>query len=194
MSPAPLHVLGIVGSLRKGSFNRHLLHAARELAPPSLVIESYELASIPLFNGDYEQTGFPEPVAALRAAVARADGVLIATPEYNYSIPGVVKNALDWVSRGPVRPFAGKPVAIMSASTGAFGGVRSQLAVRVVLQAIRAQPLAGPEVTVMHAASKFDADGRLTDATTRELVAQLLVAFADWIALLKGGVPTEARN
>src|SRR5262247_562847 len=113
MGAERLHVLAIAGSLRRESYNRGLVRAAKELAPASLEIEIFEISSIPLYDGDAETVGFPPGVQQLREAIGRADAVLIATPEYNYSVPGVLKNAIDWVSRPPDQPFQGKPVAMV---------------------------------------------------------------------------------
>ena len=125
-----VHVLGICGSLRRGSFNAALLRAASELLPPGMTLTIHDLRSIPLFDGDVEAAGLPTSVTALQSAIREADGVLIATPEYNYSIPGVIKNSIDWVSVGKNKPLGGKPVALMGASAGGFATVRSQVAVR----------------------------------------------------------------
>ena len=134
MADAPsVNVLGFAGSLRKGSFNRMLLRAAVELAPPAMTIETIELDSIPLYNGDVEAQGDPEPVAEWKDAIRRADAILVVTPEYNYGIPGVLKNAIDWASRPPGKSVLnGKPAAIMGASPGGFGSVRAQLQLRQV--------------------------------------------------------------
>ncbi|MDQ2801726.1 MAG: NAD(P)H-dependent oxidoreductase, partial [Pseudomonadota bacterium] len=121
-----VHILGIAGSLRRGSFNAAALRAAETLAPDGMHFEHADLGSIPLYTEDLKQQGYPPPVEELRRRVAAADGVLIATPEYNYSVPGVLKNAIDWVSRPPQPPFDGKPVALMSASPSILGAARAQ--------------------------------------------------------------------
>ena len=132
MADAPsINVLGFAGSLRKGSFNRMLLRSAVELAPPGMTIDTFELDLIPLYNGDVEAQGNPEPVAEWKEAIHRADAILVVTPEYNYGVPGVLKNAIDWASRPPGKSVLnGKPAALMGASTGAFGSVRAQLQLR----------------------------------------------------------------
>lgn len=176
-----LDVLGIAGSLRAGSFNRALLRAAQELAPPGMHIRIFDLAPIPLYNGDVEAAGDPEPVAALKAAIREADALLIVTPEYNYGIPGVLKNAIDWASRPAGRsPLACKPAAIMGASPGMGGTIRAQLLLRQTLLFTETYAMLRPEVIVARAHEKFDAQGRLTDAPTRELVSKLLVALGEW--------------
>ena len=172
-----IEVLGISGSLREKSYNTMLLRAAMELAPQGMVIRSASI-ELPLFNEDVRERGYPPSARLLREQIAKADGVLIATPEYNLSIPGVLKNAIDWASRPPDQPFDGKPVAIMGASTGRFGTVRSQNHLRQSLQALNANVMNKPGVMVGGAAKQFDDDSRLTDAATREHVAKLLDAFA----------------
>lgn len=181
-----LRVLGIAGSLRAGSYNRGLLRAAQELAPAGMSIAIFDLGEIPLYNADTEARAFPDSVVQLKSAIARADALLIATPEYNYSVPGVLKNALDWASRPPEEsPLRGKPVAITGASTGAFGTVRAQLHLRQVCVATHMLPLNRPEVLVTRAQDKFDASGRLTDESTRKILRQLLEALASWTARLR---------
>lgn len=182
-----MKVLGISGSLRKGSFNTALLRAAVELAPAGMTIEEHSLADIPLYNEDVREAGYPAPVQALRHAVATADALLFVTPEYNFSIPGVLKNAIDWVSRPPDPPFAGKPAAIMSAAGGMLGGARAQYHLRQVFVFVDVHPLNKPEVIVPRAPDKFDAELRLTDEKTRKAVAAQLEALARWTQRLKGG-------
>jgi chromate reductase len=176
-----VHVLGFSGSLRRGSYNTALLRAAAELAPDGMVLETFDLAPIPLYNEDIRtEDGFPEVVAAFRARIAAADALLIVTPEYNHSIPGVLKNALDWASRPPDRPLNEKPAAIMGASTSAGGTTRAQEHLRQVLAFLNVHPLNKPEVLVARANEKFDAEGRLVDETTRQAVAQLLENLLTW--------------
>jgi chromate reductase len=181
-SLSKIKVLGIAGSLREGSYNRALLRAARDLSPEGLELRIFErLADIPLYNEDVLARGAPEPVVALKEAIRRADALLWVTPEYNYSIPGVLKNAIDWASR-PAKdsPLNGKPVAIMGATTGMWGTVRSQMHLRQVCVFTNMHPLNKPQVLVARAASKFDDDGHLTDETTRGFVRELLVALVEW--------------
>jgi chromate reductase len=182
MSDVSVKVLGFAGSLRKGSLNRMLLRAASELLPPGMTIETFDLSPIPLYNGDVEAQGDPAPVAAFKDAIRAADALLIATPEYNYGVPGVLKNALDWVSRVPSQPFAGKPVALQSASMGILGGARAQYHMRQIMVFLDALVLNKPEVFVTMAKSKVDeASGKLTDEPTREIIRQQLAAFATFI-------------
>ncbi|MGD0184779.1 MAG: NADPH-dependent FMN reductase [Roseiarcus sp.] len=176
----PLRFVVLVGSLRRGSFNAAIARALPGLAPSGVEIVALgSIGEFPLFNQDLEAQGFPSAVVAMGEAIASADGVIIVTPEYNYSVPGVLKNAIDWLSRLPTKPFAGKPVAIQSASPGMFGGVRAQHHLRQTLVFLDARALAQPEVTVAQARSKFDEKtGELTDPTTREFIARQLQAFA----------------
>lgn len=181
-----MRVLGISGSLRKGSYNAAALRAAVELAPSGMRIETFDrLGEIPLYNEDVRQQGLPPAVEALRAAIAAADGVLLVTPEYNYSIPGVLKNAVDWASRPPSQPFDRKPLAIMGASPGRFGSARAQYHLRQCLVALNGLVMAKPEVMIAGADKMVGADGRLADEDTRRHVAALLSAFAEWIAFAR---------
>ncbi len=172
-------ILGLAGSLRRESYNRALVRAAARLAPPGATVETFErLGEIPPYNDDVRLRGMPDPVAELWQAIAAADAVLIATPEYNYGVPGVLKNALDWVSRPPAEsPLRHKPVALMGASTGNFGTVRAQLGLRHALLFMDSHTLVKPEVYVFRAAERFDDQGELTDKATRALIAELLTAL-----------------
>ena len=182
---AKLDVLGIAGSLRAGSFNRSLLRAAQELAPAGMQITAFDLAPIPLYNADVEAKGDPEPVAALKSAISRADALLIVTPEYNFGMPGVLKIAIDWASRPPRSSvLMGKPAAIMGATPGMGGTGRAQLQLRQAFLFTQTLAVLAPEVLVARAGEKFDASGRLTDEPTRKFVAQLLQALAGWTARL----------
>jgi chromate reductase len=188
MSDKSFTVLGIAGSLRRESYNRALLGAARRLAPPGVAIELYErLGEIPLYDEDLRVAqGDPEPVRDLKARMAGADALLIATPEYNYGIPGVLKNAIDWASRPPdTSPLRHKPVAIMGASTGQFGTVRAQLQLRHVFVFTESYVLGKPEVLVPRAADKFDGAGELTDPATRDQLAKQLAALVAWAQRLR---------
>lgn len=179
-----IRILGIAGSLRKASVNASLLRLAAESAPAGVKVDIFDLAPIPLYNGDIEAAGLPESVAAFRAAIASADALLIASPEYNYSIPGVLKNALDWASRPPDQPFAGKPAAIMG--TGGWqGAARAQYHLRQVLSALNVHTLNKPEVQIPMAWELFDGDGALKKAEVRDRVAELTAALASWTAQLK---------
>jgi chromate reductase, NAD(P)H dehydrogenase (quinone) len=171
-------ILGISGSLRADSHNTSLLRAAAELLPPGVELELWDgLKAVPPYDQDDDVQPAPAPVEAIRSAIAGADAVLFATPEYNSSVPGVLKNALDWVSR-PLKTNAlrSKPVAVVGASTGAFGAVWSQAELRKVLAAIGARVVEG-DVAVGHAPSRFDQDGRLTDDQIREQLAEVLLAL-----------------
>lgn len=182
-----MRVLGIAGSLRQGSYNRALLRAAQELAPAEMEIATFDqLGSIPLYNEDVRAQGDPAPVAALKEAIRGADALLIVTPEYNYSIPGVLKNAIDWASRPPQdSPLDGKPVALMGASTGSFGTVRAQMHLRQVCVYTNMFPVNKPGVLIAQAREKFDRQGRLMDETSIEFVRELLQALLEWTLRLR---------
>lgn len=184
---APIHVLGICGSLRAGSYNRFALKAASELLPEGVTLELFEsLHDIPLYDDDVKQQGFPPSVQAMREKIAAADALLIATPEYNYSTSGVLKNAIDWASRPPTQPFDGKPIALMGASPGLFGTARAQYHLRQMFVFLNACIINRPEVMIGQAPQKFDAEGRLTDEATRKFISDLLVSLANWTRRLKG--------
>ena len=181
MNGGNVRILGIAGSLRRASFNAAALRAAQELAPDGLQIEPFDIAPIPVYNEDVRQQGFPPPVEDLRAKIKAADGLLIVTPEYNYSIPGVLKNAIDWASRPPEQPFDGKPVGIMGASGGGFGTARAQYHLRQCFVFLNGLVMNRPEVMIPSAQTKFDADGKLTDQPTRDFMQAHLVAFKAWV-------------
>jgi chromate reductase len=187
MADAPeIRVLGLSGSLRRGSYNTAALRAAQELAPPGITIEFFEgLRDIPPYDDDQRQAGYPPVVEGLRTRIRAADALLIATPEYNYSVPGVLKNAIDWASRPPDQPFDGKPIAIMGASPGLLGTARAQYHLRQSFVFLNGMLLNRPEVMIGQAGTRFDADGRLTDAKTREFLQGLLVALRDWTLRLR---------
>jgi chromate reductase len=179
-----IRVLGISGSLRKGSYNTALLKVALELVPEGMQIDIADLHAVPLYDNDVYEQGFPKPVDELRERIRAADALLIATPEYNYSVSGVLKNAIDWVSRPPNQPFDSKPIALMGASMGASGTMRAQYHLRQTAVFLNMHPLNKPEVFVPRAQDKFDAEGRLNDESTRRAVKQLLAALADWTGRL----------
>ena len=186
-TPRVVKVAGFAGSLRQGSFNRALLRAAVELAPERMAIETLDIADIPLYNADVEAQGDPEPVAAFKRAIGAADGLLIATPEYNLGVPGVTKNAIDWASRPPRDSVLdGKPVAVMGATPGMGGTARGQSQLRQAFVFTNSYAMPQPEVLVRRASDLFDADGRLTDESTREHLVKFLNAFADWIVRVGG--------
>lgn len=172
-----MKVLGISGSLRKGSFNSMALRAAQKLVPAGMTLDIADISDIPLYNDDVRVAGEPEAVTALKAQVRAADAVLIATPEYNFSIPGVLKNTLDWLSRPPEPPFDGKVVGIMGASPGPVGTARVQYDLRKVLVFMNAFTVNKPEVFISFAQNKFDAQGELKDEATAKFVGDLLVAM-----------------
>jgi chromate reductase, NAD(P)H dehydrogenase (quinone) len=192
-SPSSLSFLGIAGSLRQASFNRGLIRAAMELAPAGTRVVQYDLAPIPLFNADVEATGDPPAVADFKRAIAAADGLIIATPEYNHCVPGVLKNAIDWASRPARRSvLTDKPVAIMGASTGRGATARAQAHLRDGLAYTNGLVLPLPEVLVGTAGEKFDDDGSLTDEDTRDEVRDLLVSLAAWTRRLRTSTDAAA--
>jgi chromate reductase len=179
-------ILGILGSLRKASFNRHALVAAQALVPAGAALEIFELEGIPPFNQDQEKQP-PTRVTELKAKVRAADAILFATPEYNYSIPGVLKNAIDWASR-PYgdNAWQGKPVAVMGASVGILGSARALYHLRQCFVFLNMYPVNQPEVLIASAAQRFNERGELTDETSRELIRKLLAELMAWTKRLKG--------
>jgi chromate reductase len=182
-----VHVVGFSGSLRKSSYNSGLLRAAQETLPEGMTLEVLDLSGLPFFNQDVEAAGVPEAVRIFKERIKAADALLIATPEYNYSIPGVLKNALDWASR-PMRDSAlnDKPVAIMGAG-GMMGSGRAQYHLRQIGVGTNMHILNRPEVLVPRAMEKFDAEGHLKDETVRQQVKDLLLALGTWTRRLRGG-------
>ena len=186
-------VAAFAGSLRRGSYNRALIRAARELAPAGMEVEPIEIGGLPFYDADVEARGDPPAVAAFKEALAAADGILIATPEHNDGIPGVLTNAIDWASRLPGRsPLVGKPVAVMGASPSQVGTARAQLHLRQLLGHVHARILPPPELLVARAHERFDAEPRLTDEGTRRLLAGLLERFGRWIARERVAAEAEA--
>ncbi len=182
-----IKVLGICGSLRQASYNRMALKAAGENLPPGMTLEIFDkVAEIPPYNEDVKAKGFPPAVTELRAKIKTADALLLVTPEYNYSMSGVMKNMIDWASRPPEQPFEGKPVAIMGASMGVHGTSRAQYHLRQTMIFLNMLPLNKPEVMIPQAQTKFDAQGNLTDAVTKQFIADLMLALAAWTKRLKG--------
>ena len=178
------NVVAFAGSLRRGSYNRALLRETKQLAPPMLHIVIHELDGIPLYNEDIEATGAPPSVLQLRHAVRQSDALLIATPEYNHGVPGVLKNTIDWLSRPPrANALNGKVAALIGASPGMTGTARSQAQLRQALGATNTYALLQPEVLVAHSHEKFDADDRLTDQATRDVLVTFLQRFVDLITL-----------
>ena len=185
----PVRILGIAGSLRRGSYNHLLLEAARELAPQWITIEFFDLADIPLYNADLDTAEErPASVEQLKRAIAAADGLLIATPEYNHTVPGVLQNAIDWASRPAGKsPLAGKPTGIMGAATGGIGTARAQQHLKLVLFSTLAVVLPHSGVTVGQAAEKFDATGRLAHEPTRAFVKSFIQDLGYWTLRIGGG-------
>ena len=174
-----IRLLGISGSLRKKSLNTAALRAAQSMAPDGVKLEIFNLSGIPLYNEDLKEQGMPEPVERLRKGIAAADGLLLVTPEYNYSVSGVLKNAIDWASRPPDQPFEGKPIAIMGASPGMLGSARAQYHLRQMFVYLNGILLNRPEVMIGAAHTKFDDEGKLKDEPTREILRKLVAALAD---------------
>ena len=178
-------LIGIAGSLRRGSHNAALLRAARDLAPAGTEVDVATIAGIPLYDGDVEsEQGIPEPVAQLKDRIVAADGLLLVTPEYNHSLPGVLKNAIDWLSRPPrdiPRVFGDKPVAILGATPGAGGTRLAQAAWLPVLRALGVRTWSGRQLYVAGAAQAFDAEGALVDEKVRKLLAEFLAGFVAFV-------------
>jgi chromate reductase, NAD(P)H dehydrogenase (quinone) len=176
----PFTILGIAGSLRKQSYNRAALRAAQQLAPEGVRLEIFELDGIPSFNQD-EEGHPPETVTTFKSKIRAADAILIVTPEYNYSVPGVLKNAIDWASR-PYgdSAWAGKPVAVMGASVGALGTARAQYHLRQMFVFLNMYAVNQPEVMISNASQRFDSAGNLADESTKKLIRQLLRNLVDW--------------
>jgi chromate reductase len=175
-----ISVLGICGSLRQGSFNRAALNTAIELRPPGMNVTVADISQFPLYNEDVRAQGFPPPVETLRQQIKAADALLFACPEYNYAMSGVLKNAIDWASRPPDQPFAGKPVAILGAAAGMAGSARAQANLRQSCVFLDMHPLNKPEVLIFQAQNKFDAAGKLTDDVARGLIGDLMAALLRW--------------
>lgn len=175
----PVKVLALSGSIRKGSFNTMLLHAAKEVAPAGMSIDIYDYTDIPFYNDDLRVAGYPPAVQKFRSAIAASDAILFASPEYNYSVSGVLKNAIDWASRAPNMPFDGKIGAVMGASPGVIGTARSQRDLRWIMSGLNVYMVNLPHIYVGGAAQKFDANGKLTDQAARDFIKQLLENLRD---------------
>lgn len=177
-----IQILAFAGSLRKGSYNKATLRAAKELAPESMNIRIFDLEGIPLYNADVEAQGDPERVSEFKEAIREADGLLIATPEYNHGVPGVTKNAIDWASRPAKKaPLNEKPVGILGASPGMTGSARGQSQLRQAFEFTNSYCMPQPEILVYRAHEKFDDDENLTDEATRKFLAKYLEALYDWV-------------
>ena len=188
----PIRILGIAGSLRRQSYNRAALRAAAQLAPEGAAVEIFELDGIPGFNQDDEQNP-PAKVVELKRRIREADAILFVTPEYNYSVPGVLKNAIDWASR-PYGDSAwnGKPAAIMGASIGTIGTARAQYHLRQMMVFLNMFPLNQPEVMIGNAGDRFDESGNLADETTKDYIRKLLQSLIDWTGRI--GTAHEAKG
>jgi chromate reductase len=182
--PGPVSVLGICGSLRNGSYNMAALRAAIALKPATMTVTVADISQIPPYNEDVRQQGFPPPVETLRRQIAAADALLFACPEYNYSMPGVLKNAIDWASRPPDQPFAGKPCAIIGAAAGMAGSARAQYDLRRSCVFLDMHPLNKPEVLIGQAQNKFDAGGNLLDEAAKGFIRDLMANLAAWARLV----------
>ncbi len=180
-----LRIAGLAGSLRRGSYNRAALKAAIELAPAGMTIEIIELGALPLYNDDIRVEGYPPAVHAYREKIRGADGVLFATPEFNYSVSAPLKNAIDWGSRVPDPPYVGKATAIISASVSPIGGARAQYHLRHMCVSLNCFCMNQPQVYIGEAAKKFDAGLKLIDQNVRDELAKFLVAFRDYVIRLK---------
>jgi chromate reductase, NAD(P)H dehydrogenase (quinone) len=175
-----IRVLGICGSLRRASYNMAALRAAIELRPPKMTIEIADISQFPLYNEDVRAQGYPPPVETFRQQIKAADALLFVCPEYNYSMSGVLKNAIDWASRPPDQPFAGKPAAIMGAAAGMSGGARAQGDLRRSCVFVDIHPINKPEVLIGQAQTKFDESGRLIDEAARGFIRDMLVSLEAW--------------
>ena len=182
---ADLKILGVCGSLRKSSYNMAALRACNDMMPAGMSMKIAQIGDLPMYNQDVFDTGIPEPVKRFEAELRAADGVLIASPEYNFSVPPVLKNAIDWVSKLPKQPWQDKPIAILSASQGPLGGARVQYDLRRILGQLWGHVLPRPEVFIGMAQGKFDAQGKLTDETTRKFLADLLAGLKTWTERMK---------
>jgi chromate reductase, NAD(P)H dehydrogenase (quinone) len=180
MSDSGISVLGICGSLRKASYNIAALRTAIALSPANVAVTVADISQIPPYNEDVRAQGFPPTVETLRRQIAASDALLFACPEYNYSMSGVLKNAIDWASRPPDQPFAGKPCAIIGAAAGMAGSARAQYDLRRSCVFLDMHPLNKPEVLIGQAQTKFDAEGNLLDEVAKNLIRDLMAALAGW--------------
>ena len=176
-----IHIVGISGSLRKGSYNTALLKSAQSLLPDGIAFGIAEIGNLPFYNSDIDGDLRPEEVKQFRSQLSKADGFLFAIPEYNYSFPGVFKNAIDWASRGADSPLLNKPVGLMGVTNGMWGTTRMQQSIRPVFQSMNMFPVNQPEVYISQANTKFDANGVLIDEKTKEIVRQHLGALKNLV-------------
>ncbi|MDP5276514.1 NADPH-dependent FMN reductase [Chengkuizengella axinellae] len=186
MSTEQINVLGFAGSLRKDSYNRALLREAIQLSPEGLKITDFDLSEIPMFNEDVEKEGDPAAVTAFKNAIRESKALLIVTPEYNSAIPGVLKNALDWASRGAKEaPLLKKPIAIMGATPGRAGTAQAQAQLRQTLVTTRSLVMVEPQVLISEVHRKFDDQGNFTDEKTGQYIGRLLTSLQEWVNKLK---------
>jgi len=191
----PFRILALAGSLRQGSYNRGLLRAAEELAPDWVEMQFFDIGTLPFFNEDLEAAGDPETVRRFKEAIRDANAVLMATPEYNGAVPGVLANAIDWASRPTGRSvLRNKPVAVMGAVLGRSGSVNAQAALRGVLSRVGAVVVPDPQVLVPHASRLFDERVNLRDEETREEIRQLVEAVAHWCRRIQSEEPGGAAE
>lgn len=182
-----LRILGISGSARRNSFNSALLEAAKELVPPGAVLETFDVSGLPLFNQDLEAE-LPEVVRAFKEEIRKADAILFSTPEHNYSVSALLKNAIEWGNRPETdNTWDGKPAAMMSASTSLRGGVRAQLHLRHIMVELNMYPINQPQLILARAQEKFDSNSKLTDEKVRETLRNLLLALVQWTMKLQSG-------
>ncbi|MEP4888923.1 MAG: NAD(P)H-dependent oxidoreductase [Aliiglaciecola sp.] len=174
------HIVAFSGSLRESSYNTAAIKAASELLPENTTLELLDISELPLYNQELDGEQTPKAVLDLAQKVANADAILFATPEYNYSVPGVLKNAIDWLSRQQPQPFAGKPAALMSASMSMLGGARAQYHLRQIMIYLDVHLINKPEVMIASAHDKFDENGKLTDQSTRDFIGKLMAALVSW--------------
>src|SRR3954471_2778800 len=184
-----IKVLGVCGSLRKASLSMAALRACKELMPAGMSMTIAQIGEIPMYNQDIFDAGIPQAAKRFYDEVAAADGVLIASPEYNFSLPPVLKNAIDWLSKMPKQPFENKPIALFSASQGPLGGARVQYDLRRILVQLWGLVLPRPEVFIGVAQTKFDKEGRLTDEATRKFLTDLVTGFKSWIERMRAAKP-----
>lgn len=177
-----IKIIAFSGSLRKNSFNTQALYAAEKLLPANVEMQIFELEGIPLFNSDDLEKNIPYSVSKLQENITAAQGVMIASPEYNFSVTGVLKNTLDWISKTKPQPLKGKPVAILSATTGPLGGARSQYDLRKILGSMEAMVMQKPEIFIGNSATRFK-DGLIVDEITTKLIEEYLTSFKNWIQL-----------
>lgn len=190
MTTDSVRVLAVCGSLRKGSFNRALLDASLEIAKEANLQIDFEVGEwrdFPVFDADLLEKGYPASVQKFRDQIAAADAVLFVSPEYNYSVPGGLKNAIDWASRAPAQPFNDKPYSVMGASGGMSGTMRMQYHLRQIAVFLNMHPLNGPEVFVRNAKDEFTADLKLKNAATKDVVLKHLRALEEWTRMIKRG-------